>query len=524
MNFRELLVPLSLALVTTWAIQYFFNGRKAEPLRQNTEQNLSAGMFVKAPKDTQVEIHQPLKLEVNFLEKGGNKKPQLTTIETEHGNYVFSSDGASLDNLEFKRKWGGKEGYLNTIFAPSVVDREQRCFLVALDEHTPYSFDLVKKTADDEKTQLIYEAQFPEGTMTKEFLVYKHEYRIDLTLTVAPAQGLEKPLQPRIFFPAPLVPQLGKSDWIKGIVSDNANKVQTIEKNEDILTGYWVKPSLFGTQDRYFINALYADHNGFIQRAYYKIFDLESMYSILEGFPVSTPTTWKLSFYFGPKEDQAIKRVDERLTHILNYGWFSVVSRPVSKILLDILNFINDYVHNYGIAIILLTLLMKLLMLPFTFRSDQGMKKRTEFQKKLTYIQAKYKNDKAALDLARAELVRKHGVPGLTGCLPLLMQIPLFIALSWVLNNSIELYMSPFLWIKDLSAADPYYILPILLGVIMLFNPSQSDDPNAKLATLAMAVIFPAFMAGFPAGLVLYILTSTVLGILQVAVARRYQL
>ena len=523
MNFKELLVPLSLALITTWAFQYFFNARKTDQSGQKTEQNASSGSFIKAPKDTHIEVHQPLKLEVSFFEKSSSRKPVITKIETDQVRYIFSSEGASLENLEFKRSWGGKEGYLTTIFPPAVIDREQRCFLVALDTNSPYYFDLIKQSNDDETAHLVYQATFPEGTLTKEFSIFKHEYRIDLTITVAPLQEVKGTLQPRIFFPSPLVPQLGKDDWIKGIVADDKNKIHIYEKNEDVLTGYWSKPTLFGTQDRYFINALYADHNNFIQRAYYKIFNLENMYSILEGAPVSTASTWKLSFYCGPKEDHAIKRVDERLTQVLNYGWLAPISRPVSKILLNALNFINDYVHNYGIAIIILTLLMKLLMLPFTFRSDQGMKKRTEFQKKLNYIQSKYKNDKETLDSARADLVRKHGMPGLTGCLPLLLQIPLFIALSWVLGNSIELYMSPFLWIKDLSASDPYYILPILLGISMLFhNPTQTTDPKQKISVFAMAIIFPALTAGLSAGLLLYILTSTLLGILQTTVARRF--
>ncbi len=522
MNFKELLVPLSLALITTWAFQYFFSARKTG-LEPKTEQTVSSGMFVKAPKDTHIEVHQPLKLEVNFIEKSPTKKPATTKVETDQVRYIFSSEGASLESLEFKRKWGGKESYLNTIFPPNSADREQRCFLVALDANTPYHFDLIKQSQDDETAHLVYQATFPEGTLTKEFSVFKHEFRIDLIITLSPAQGLQGTLQPRISFPSPLVPQLGKDDWIKGIVADANNKIHLYEKTEDILTGYWTKPSLFGTQDRYFINALYADHNNFIQRAYYKVFDLENMYSILEGTPVSTAATWKLSFYFGPKEDHAIKKVDERLTQVLNYGWLAPISRPVSKILLDILNVINDYVHNYGIAIIILTLLMKLLMLPFTFRSEQGMKKRAEFQKKLNYIQTKHKNDKEALDLARADLVRKHGMPGLAGCLPILLQIPLFIALSWVLGNSIELYMSPFLWIKDLSAADPYYILPILLGISMLFhNPTQTTDPKQKISVFAMAIIFAAFTTSLSAGLVLYILTSTLLGILQTTIARRF--
>jgi len=121
-----------------------------------------------------------------------------------------------------------------------------------------------------------------------------------------------------------------------------------------------------------------------------------------------------------------------------------------------------DLVHNYGIAIILVTLLIKLLMAPFTFRSEQGMKERAEFQRKMKYLQEKFKHDKQALASAQAELLRKNGLSGLGSCLPNLLQLPFFIVLGSVISNSIELYKAPFLWINDLSAPDPYYILPLV--------------------------------------------------------------
>lgn len=519
MNFKELLVPLSLALLTTWAFQYFFNARK--PTLEHGQEVQSGQHFV-APKSTEIEVHKPLKLEVNFLEKSSVKKPIITKVETEEARYIFSSEAASLEHVEFKRKWGGKKGYLSTVFAPSIADKERRCFLVALDEKTPYAFDFINKTEDIDHVYLTYSANFQDGIMQKEFAIFKHEYRIDLTINIKPSLNTTT-LQPRIFFPSPLIPELGKDDWIKGIVNEGENKVRTYEKTEETISGYWSKPTLFGTQDRYFIHAMVNDPNHFTQRGYYRVFDLENLYSILEGPAISEPSIWKLTFYFGPKEDTAIKLVDERLSQILNYGWLAPISRPVSKILLSILNFLYDYFKNYGVAIIILTLLMKLLMLPFTFGTEQSMKKRLDFQKKLQHLQDKYKNDKEALASARADLIRKHGMPGLSGCLPILMQIPLFIALSWVLGNSIELYMAPFLWIKDLSAYDPYYILPILVGITMLFhNPTQATDPKQKISVFAMAIIFAAFTANLSAGLVLYIFVSTLLGVIQSIVARRF--
>lgn len=521
MNFKELLVPLSLALLTTWGFQYFFKARKEASSDSQSEQHV--GGFFKAPKDNEVEVHKPLKLEVDFIDKSSSKKTVLTTIETDKVRYVFSTEAASLESLEFKRKWGGT-GYLSTVFPPSATEKEKRCFLIAFDEKTPYYFDLINKTENDTLATLVYTAQFDDGILRKEFALFKDEYRIDLTISLEPNKESSTALQPRIFFPSPLVPQLGKDDWEKGIVSDAHNKIQVYEKSETILTGYWSKPTLFGTQDRYFINAMVRDHNNFVQRAYYKIFDLQNLYSILEGPVVTTPSTWKLTFYFGPKEDAAIKKVDERLSQVLNYGWLAPISRPVSKILLDILNYLYDYFHNYGVAIIILTILMKLLMLPFTFSGEKSVKKGVEYQKKLNYIQEKYKNDKEALGIARADLIRKNGMPGLGGCLTLLLQIPLFIALSWVLGNSIELYMAPFLWIKDLSAADPYYILPFLLCIVMLFHGPKTPgkvDPKQRLSTFLMAIVFGAVSTSFSSGLVLYLFTSTLLGVIQSNIAQR---
>ena len=517
MNLRELLIPFSLALLTTWAIQHFFNFRTPKS-ETTTEQE--QGAFVQAPKTDHIEVHKPLNIEIDFLDKISSKKPVITKIESDKARYVFSTEGASLESLEFKRKWGNSEGYLSTVFAPSATEREKRCFLIAFENKTPYSYELVTHKPTQDIVTLLYSADFEDGTISKEYKVFKDKYLIELLITIQPKDSI---LQPRIFFPSPLVPQLGKDDWAKGIVANVANKIQIYEKNDQTLSGYWSKPTLFGTEDRYFINALIADPDHYTQRAYYRIHDFENLYSILEGPSISQPTSWRMSFYFGPKEDTAIKNVDERLTQVLNYGWFAPISRPVSKILLNILNFLFDYLKNYGLAIIVLTFFMKLILLPFTFNSEKSRKKGVEFQKKLQYIKEKYKHDKDALALANTELVKKYGMPGMGGVLVLFLQIPLFLALSWVLANSIELYKAPFLWIKDLSASDPYYILPLLVAVSMFFhNPTQTTDPKQKISMISMAVIMGGVSTTLSAGLVLYILISTLLGIAQAHLAKRF--
>jgi YidC/Oxa1 family membrane protein insertase len=172
-------------------------------------------------------------------------------------------------------------------------------------------------------------------------------------------------------------------------------------------------------------------------------------------------------------------------------------------------------VHNYGLAILLLTLIIKLIMLPFTIGGERGLKKSNEVQKKMRYLEQKYKNDPERLRTEQAEVIKKHGLPQLASCLPMLAQFPIFIALSRVLNNSVDLYQAPFFgWITDLSAPDPYYILPVILFTSMIMQ-GLAGDPSQRMMTITAALLFTAFSANFAAGLVLYICASTLLGIVQ---------
>jgi YidC/Oxa1 family membrane protein insertase len=143
------------------------------------------------------------------------------------------------------------------------------------------------------------------------------------------------------------------------------------------------------------------------------------------------------------------------------------------------------------------------------------MKKMQGMQKKLAYIEQKYKHDPERLRKEKAELISKHGMPGLGGCLPLFAQLPIFFALSRVLTNSLELYKAPFLWVCDLSAPDPYYILPIVIALSMIFQGLSSGEGKQQFISLAMALVFGAFSARFSAGLCLYIIVGTLFFAIQ---------
>lgn len=512
MNIKELLLIVTLALVTTWGIEYlFFNKSK--------QVGLQSGQSFVVPESQQA-VLKPLNTEIDFID-GKRPAPAVhTEVETDYARLVFSTDGASLERLEFKRELGGVPQPLNTIFPLAATEREKRCFLVALPEKTPYFYTFIDQKNVGDDVEITYQAETDAVILKKTFTVYKHTHQLGLTLTVTPKNGaLEQ--QPRIFYPSPILPDIAATDVKSAVISDESGSIIKIPYAKISSNKGWFTPTLVGADDRYFIHVMAKDPAQFTQRAYFKVEGAQEIYSILEGPAVAQEQSWNMSFYFGPKEEKALAEVDPRLKQTLDYaGWLF----PISNLLLKILIFFYTYLHNYGLAIIALTILIKLLLLPLTIKGAQGMKKTSEMQRKLQYIQQKYKDDPAMLAAERAELIRKHGMPGMAGCLPLLLQIPIFIALSRILSSAIELYKAPFtFWITDLSAADPYYVLPILIGVAMLLQATTVEQKQ-RMQFIVMAFVFGALSISFSAGLCLYIFMSTFLGIVQTAIQNKLKL
>ena len=222
------------------------------------------------------------------------------------------------------------------------------------------------------------------------------------------------------------------------------------------------------------------------------------------------------SFYMGPKERGALQVAGVELEKAVDYGWFAVVAVPILKLL----QIFHSAVGNWGLAIIILTLFVKLLMNPLTIKSMKQMKEMQKLQPKLAALKEKYKDDKQRLNTETMQLFKTHQVNPMGGCFPMLLQMPIYIALYKVLYNAIELYHAPFFWFyRDLSAPDPYFILPVLLGVSMVaqqkMTPSTSADPAQKQMMMIMPVLFTAFMLFLPLGLVLYIFVNTASSVLQ---------
>lgn len=511
MNLKELVVPLILAVLGTFAIQYFFFNKPTPPA-----DGVRTMTSFTAPTD--VQECRPLNSEIDFIDSKRPAPSLITTVQTDGANFYFSTDGASLDRLEFKRKSQVKEYTIDTIFPVSDSERENRCFLVAYDFKTPFYYTLQGQQDLADATILTYQAESDDALLTKIFTIYKHTYQVDLEMNITLKKADASIGQLRLFYPSPLMADFAENDLISAVVAGQQGKIQKTARSSVNVNQGWLNPDIFGTDSRYFVHALVKDPQAFCQRAYFKFFNKTRMMSVVEGPEVKQNSSWKVSFYVGPKDEAALIAVDPRLEQTLDY---SGLLGPIAKWLLLVLNFLFAYLHSYGWAIVVLTLLIKILLLPLTIKAETSNKKRLEFQKKLEYVKKRYKDDPERSKQEQAELISKHGLPGLAGCLPNLLQMPIFFALNRILSSSFDLYQVPFLWIPDLALKDPLYILPILTTICMLLM-MQGTDVRQRLSGIAIAVLFGAFSTTFSAGLTLFIFVSTFLSVVQSFIQKRF--
>ena len=229
----------------------------------------------------------------------------------------------------------------------------------------------------------------------------------------------------------------------------------------------------------------------------------------------ASSTAFSQHLFIGPKLQDQLANTAEGLKLTVDYGFLTIISQP----LFWLLSKVYSVVGNWGWSIIIITFLIKLLFYRLSQTSGQSMARMRKLQPRIKHLQERHKDDRQKLSQAMMELYKKEKVNPAAGCLPILVQMPVFLAFYWVLLESVELRQAHFmLWITDLSSRDPFFILPILMGLAMLgqqrLNPAPPDPVQAKVM-MAMPVVFTVFFAFFPAGLVLYWFVNTLLSIAQ---------
>ncbi len=249
---------------------------------------------------------------------------------------------------------------------------------------------------------------------------------------------------------------------------------------------------------------------------------IEGVYKIGD-FSLSAGESFEgdMGLYLGPKDPKTMDEVGHSLSEAIDYGFFAFLSIPLVKLLkLFFLIF-----KNYGVAIILLTVVVRLLLYPITHKSMKSMKDMQKIQPLMKEIREKYKDDKEKMNQEVMRLYQTHKINPLGGCLPLFLQLPIFIALYKALYVAIDLRHAPFwLWIQDLSAKDPYYVTPIVMGLSYFLQQKLTPtgaDPTQQKVMLAMPVVFTVIFLNLPSGLVLYFLVSNLLSIAQQLVTNK---
>lgn len=282
-----------------------------------------------------------------------------------------------------------------------------------------------------------------------------------------------------------------------------------------------------GFNERYFLNAVgFTEPDGSVKTVDYCEFahsprsPSDRLYSLIgtEAFSVGAGQSKEFSYtwYLGPKRFEFLSEYPQPFSDSVQYGIFSFLSVPIRHVLI----FLYGLLGNWGLAIMLLTVLIKLLLLPITTKAYKSMEAMKRVQPKLEALKKKFENDQQKMAEAQMKLFKDEGVNPLGGCLPLLLQMPVYFALYRTVWSSAELFQAPFFgWIQDLSQPDPLYILPVILGVMMFgqqkLMPNTSTNPQMKMMQYIMPLMFIPIMLFLPSGLVLYIFCNMLLTILQ---------
>src|SRR5512142_1320480 len=245
------------------------------------------------------------------------------------------------------------------------------------------------------------------------------------------------------------------------------------------------------------------------------------------ALPLEQARKAEFTVYAGPKDLDTLKGYGRGFEKAIDYGSVAQLFAWFARGLLYVMRWLQLFVKNWGVAIILLTLLVRVVLFPLTYKSMQSMNEMRKLQPEIEKLKAKFGSDREKMNVAVMQLYQQHKVNPLGGCLPMLLQMPIWFALYAALQTSVELYREPFLWIHDLTRYDPYYVLPLAMGassfVMQKISPQPADSAQAKMMLYFFPIFFTFIMINVPAGLTLYIFVNHLLSIIQQQVMMKKQ-
>jgi len=465
-------------------------------------------------------------------------------VETELYSAVFSGSGPMIKGFKLKqyRATAEKGSQLKELI--HVNNKDGYGFNLGFSGNTlpnlNWSSSAVQKqdialARGDQPKELIYEWKSPQGVdMQTRFRFHPEQYNIDLDITVN--NGSEYLINDALslhlaHLPRGIKKSYGVFEGMALLLGDKLEEVKLSKIEDTQFTGRipWV-----AYEEPYFMGAIANENDTGITAKGTTLPSGEIRVSYMTpslNVKPSEKTTKHFTLYFGPRDLYVLKDSGKELDKAINFGWFDIIAKP----LLVTLRFFNNYLSNYGLSVIVLTILIKILFWPLTHKSYQSMKEMRKLQPMMAKIREKYKNNKQEMQKQLMNLYKTYKINPMGGCLPMLVQIPVFFAFYRVLPSSIELRHAPFvLWINDLSAPERLFSLPfkipfmappygipvltLLMGASMFLQqkmtPSPGDPTQAKIM-MVLPIVFTFIFVNFPSGLVLYWLVNNLLSIAQ---------
>jgi YidC/Oxa1 family membrane protein insertase len=447
-------------------------------------------------------------------------------IETPLYTAVFSTRGGALKSFKLKEYKATLEENSPLIEMVQVQDGSELPLSVAFADSSlnlpgdaPYEADRkeLDLTKDTRPGKLVFSHAAPgQYRVEKIFTFYPDRYSFDHEIRFQNSTNVA--LSQNLFMK--WYEELGK----KGI--DEEGAIALVKGSTERESGAKFEKKAFGPdvgwggfENKFFIGAMIPKQPALTSVSFVKDARGQIVVS-MEGpkntIPSGQAGVFNYTHYVGPKEFDRLKAEGVGLEAAINIGnWMKWLAFPF----LILMQFLYKYVGNYGIVIIIITVLTKIIFWPLGNKSYKSMKEMQKVQPKMAELKERYKDDKQKLNAAVMELYKTHKINPLGGCLPVVIQIPVFIALYQLLSYAIELRHAPFFWwIQDLSAKDPYYITPIIMGATMLIQQKMTPpmgDPMQQKMMLLMPVVFTFLFLNFPSGLVIYWLINNVLSIGQ---------
>ncbi len=530
---KRTILAIALSLAVLLGFQYFFPPAQQQKQVAEAPAESSRSEVVKNSEKnspTQENSYQ------NRVPDIQNESTQTSTPVLEKGEIITIQNG--LYRAEIETLGGQLKAFYLKEYRTDIAADSPDLNLVTVTGRSPYPLSgaasikgqwfqdrnlLFEISEDSQNIEVVsaleslqLKAQLPSGeTLIKEFTFHPQSYLLEVAYSYIDEEGTVHKADAVKLNWSHINDIKKKKEYVySGVLGYIAGELYKPSKKEKKVSRQELMGPLnwLGYTSKYFISVIMAPDETAIAKTTGSI-ERDDATHLMTGLQINQDN--RLKVYIGPKKGIILEALGMHLAASIEYGWFGVIARP----LVQCLHFFNKYVHNYGIAIIILTILIKLAFYPLSQKSYKSMGKMKEVQPKLAKIKEKYKDDKARINKEMMDLYRTHKVNPFGGCLPIVVQIPVFFALYRSLMVAIELRHAPFFgWIMDLSAKDPYYVTPLIMGATMFLQqkmtPTTGDAMQAKMM-LFMPIIFTFMFLNFPAGLVLYWLVNNVLSIGQ---------